>query len=476
MNRDADMMVEELSSRIPELEKDNSPLAQEYLKTAKAYVKLSEQFYRVLSITDKYQAECIEKGVELCKSKQELEAINRKLHEAMSHAQKMADQAQATTEAKSRFLANMSHEIRTPMNGVIGMIELLMETNLTREQYRYAKILSTSGHSILNLIEDILDFSRIEAGKLKFETVDFDLNNIIAETMQIVSFEARDKNIRIEQNISPDVPLYLRGDPGRLKQILVNLAGNAVKFTNKGQVVIKVEDAGSEGEITKLKFEVEDTGIGIAEDKIPLLFNVFERLDNSKTKHFRGSGLGLAISKKLVEIAGGEIGAKSIEGKGSTFWFTHKFIKQADHKDETNTVRPESVDKKTDIAQIEGKRILLAEDNLINQKVAVSILEKLGINADIAADGLSALHALRDKDYDLVLMDVQMPILDGLEAVRKMRSGGFDVRNPDITVVAMTANAMDEHRKECLDAGMNDYIAKPVTPNSLAVMLKKWLA
>ena len=434
----------------------------------------------IIFLTAKKEKDSIIKGFQLGAvdyipkpfSKEELLArVNlhltlRKTQDELIHSKELAE---AHANAKANFLANMSHEIRTPMNGIVGMVDILKRTQLTSEQSEYLDIIEISGANLLSIINDVLDFSKIEAGQITFENIRFNLSDEVNEVIKLLKYKANQKELEFSCTLSPDIPQMLVGDPLRLKQVLINLCNNSIKFTSTGFVKIKVETISCNENKINLRFEVQDTGIGISPENQLKLFKSFSQADASTTRKFGGTGLGLAISKNLVQLMNGNVGIVSEEGNGATFYFNCEFgVSQQG----VNLLS----DKEPDPSEITVKKlkILLAEDNVVIQKVATLNLEKLGHSVSIAADGIRAVEMFKNEAFDMIFMDIQMPEMDGVEATVIIREWeqNHNVGNR-IPIVAMTANTMRSDKDLFISAGMDDYLGKPFNNSELVRVIER---
>ena len=436
------------------------------LKESEQTLHEKNEQLELLQQTLRQQNDLLEEAVnhrttELKDSIKQLQQMNSQLLAANQLANEMAAEAETANSTKSEFLANMSHEIRTPLNGIIGMTNLALDTKLTAEQSDYLETVKLSADALLNVITDILDFSKIEAGKIELEEIVFSPADCIEGVLKTMTFQAKEKGLALVCDIGTEVPHAVRGDPGRLRQVLLNLVGNAIKFTDEGAVGLKVMADVIEENASILHFIVSDSGIGIAPEKFDLIFGSFNQADASTTRHYGGTGLGLTISRYLARMMSGRLWVESELGVGSRFHFTVRLITEKNSVSVTETLPGPFITRSS-----KSLRVLLAEDNRVNQKIAIRLLEKRGHHAVLATNGKEALEALARASFDLVLMDVHMPEMDGLEATiavrEKEKSTGL--HQP---VIAMTALAMKGDRERCLAAGMDGYLSKPIDVKQL---------
>lgn len=406
-------------------------------------------------------------------NEQKLMENHIRLEKALEEKRIMAEKAQIASTTKSEFLANISHEIRTPMNGIIGMIHFLYETKLDKRQKECTDIINSSSKTLLSLINEILDYSKIEDGNIVIDSIDFDIKSIISDTVVLLNREIKEKNIDIKYEISNLVPNFMIGDSERIKQILLNIGENAVKFTSKGTIFISVELVDSDEKGLTVKFSISDSGIGIPEDQITNLFQPFTQLDNSTTRSYGGAGLGLSISKQLIDIMGGELTVKSIPDKGSTFTFTLP-LKKSTIVDGSVELTSKSESKEFNREALDKAKILVVEDNKINQKVILTMLKKLEIQCSLCENGVESIKALKEGNYNIVLMDCHMPVMDGYEATRRIRNGEAGISKSDIIIIAITATNTEADKEQCRKSGMNEFISKPITPENIVKMINSF--
>jgi signal transduction histidine kinase/ActR/RegA family two-component response regulator len=405
--------------------------------------------------------------------------LNRRLQRRTIQLEEARAKAEAANQAKSEFLATMSHEVRTPMNAIIGMTELALHTDLTREQQRYLETVKTSADSMIEVLNDILDFSKIEAGKLDLHPVPFRLREALSQNLAALSVRASEKNLELACQVGRDVPDWIIGDPNRLGQVMTNLVGNAIKFTDEGEVFVRVntEASPAESNIITLCFTVADTGIGIAPEKQQVIFESFVQADGSTTRKYGGTGLGLSISSRLARMMNGRIWVKSETGRGSTFYFTAQFERVAGHVEARH---PEEVTHLARSSKLTDRvdrpcHVLLAEDNPVNQELALELLRMRGHSVRIASNGNEVLSALERESFDIILMDVQMPDMDGFQATAAIRSREKK-SGEHIPIIAITGYAMKGDRQRCLDAGMDGYICKPIRSKELFEVVEQFTA
>jgi len=403
--------------------------------------------------------------------REQQELHEQRLKERTEQLEEVIRRAQAANQAKSDLLANVSHELRTPMNGVIGMLDMALTNHLAKDQAEDLRTAQRCAYSLLALLNDILDLSKIEAGKMTLEKIPFDLRATFDDCIKAQQPKALENSVALSFDVSPEVPEQIVGDPLRISQILSNLVSNAVKFTEQGSTLVRVDSLCSESGEFSLQITVRDTGTGIPADKLPFIFDEFTQADGSVSRKYGGTGLGLAITKRLVEIQGGQIRAESELDRGTTFYVTLPYELAVGDAGQTRDLATLPEPRLAGLANL--ARILIVEDNQVNQKVVTAVLRKRGYTIELANDGMEALSKLEKQgSFDLVLMDVQMPVLDGLEATRRIRQ---EKRWHDLPIVAMTAHAMNGDRERCLDAGMNGYISKPVHPSHLLNTVDEYL-